>query len=152
MKAIICFLSLLALPLLSTNCRRSSPTTGGSVATVGDASFARHTFESLAKGESSVADKIDWPVYTSLGENLGASYTALASGVEKEKFVNGYISQFAINFRQSGGNLEGFTNWRVVSHDSMKTEVAADTPNGVLTVVVAERDGVERVSSINIVK
>jgi hypothetical protein len=152
MKATICFLSLLALPLLSTNCRRSSTTTSASLATVGDVSFARHTFESLAKGESSVADKIDWPVYTSLGENLGASYTALAYGVEKEKFVSGYVSQFAINFLQSGGNLECFTNWRVVSHDSMKTEVAADTPNGVLTVVVAERDGVERVSSINIVK
>jgi len=99
-----------------------------------------------------VADKIDWPVFTSLGQNLGADYTAITSGVEKEKFVNGFITQFAVSFRESGGTIEGFTNWRVVTHDALKTEVAADSPSGVLSVVVSERDNVERVSSINLIK
>ncbi len=153
MKHTICLLAAVAMPFLATNCRDSKNHDGPStVATAGDVTFARSTFESLARGESSVAEDIDWPVYTSLGENLGATYSALTSAVEKEKFVTGYITQFAINFRQNGGNLEGFTNWRVVAHDAMKTEVAADTPNGILTVVVAERDGAEKVSSINIVK
>jgi hypothetical protein len=114
--------------------------------------FAKTTFESLARGDSSVANRIDWPVFTSLGQNLGADYTALSSGVEKEKFVNGFITQFAVSFRENGGTLEGFTNWRVVSHDSMKTEVAADSAGGVLTVIVSTRDDVERVSSINVIK
>lgn len=122
------------------------------VATAGDVTFAKTTFESLARGDSSVAEKIDWPVFTSLGVNVGASYGALVSGVEKQQWVTNYITQFATSFRESGGSVDGFTNWRVTFHDSQKTEVAADSTNGVLTVVVSERDHVERVSSINIVK
>lgn len=155
MKKSICFLPFLALPLLFTNCRETKEKYAEAkvdAATAGDVTFARNTFESLAKGESSVADKIDWPVFTSMGENLGATYNAFTSGVEKEKFVNGYITQFAVNFRQNGGTIEGFTNWRVTAHDALKTEVAADTPNGVLAIVVAERDNVEKISSINIIK
>jgi|SRR6478672_8404306 len=152
---IIHILTFLATPLLFTNCKDSKRTTGDvklEAATVGDVSFARRTIESLARGESSVAENIDWPVFTSMGENLGATYVALSSGVEKEKFINGFITQFALNFRESGGKIENFTNWRVTLHDKLRTEVAADTPNGVLAVVVADRDGVERVSSINIIK
>jgi hypothetical protein len=149
-------LTILATPLLFSNCKEKSPTTVADAqleaATVGDVSFARTTFESLARGDSAVAEKIDWPVFTSLGENLGASYNALSTGVEKNKLAISFITQFAVNFRESGGSIENFTNWRVTFHDKMKTEVAADSPNGVLTVIVAERDGVEKVASINIVK
>ena len=151
----IYILTILATPLLFSNCKESKRNVSEvklEAATLGDVSFARKTIESLARGESSVADRIDWPVFSMMGENLGASYVALTSGVEKEKFVNGFITQFALNFRESGGKIENFTNWRVTLHDKLKTEVAADTPNGVLAVVVADRDGVERVSSINIIK
>lgn len=143
-------LALVTSTLVLSNCRDNQE--ASTLTTAGDVTFARTTFESLARGDSSVAAKIDWPVFTSLGQNLGADYTALTSGVEKEKFVNGFITQFAMSFRESGGNLEGFTNWRVVSHDAMKTEVAADSAGGVLTVVVSERDDIERVSSINVIK
>lgn len=148
-------LSLILLPLIFSNCREARHTVDGAkqkIETAGDVSFARSTFESLARGDSSVKEKIDWPVFTSLGENLGASYVALTSGVEKEKFITGFITQFAVSFRESGGDIKNFTNWRVTLHDSMKTEVAADTPNGALTVIVSERDNIERVSSINIIK
>lgn len=141
-------LALLALPLLFTNCEKSRK----NASTAGDVTFAKTTFESLARGDSAVAEKIDWPVFTSLGQNLGANYTAITSGVEKEKFITGFITQFAVSFRESGGTIEGFTNWRVVTHDALKTEVAADSPGGVLTVIVSERDNIERVSSINIIK
>lgn len=154
MKAIP-LLALLAAPLLFTNCKEAKQDYADAkaeVATVGDVRFARATFESLARGESAVAEKIDWPVFTSLGQNLGASYVALTSGVEKQKFVAGFITQFASSFRESGGTIEGFTNWRVTAHDALRTEVAADSPNGVLTVTVAVRDGVERVSALNMVK
>lgn len=154
-------MKILHIPLIAasvfvlSNCREAKHQVAVAkqqAATLGDVTFARNAFESLARGESSVSDKIDWPVFTSLGENLGRSYVALTSGVEKEKFITGFITQFASSFRESGGNLEKFTNWRVSLHDKQKTEVAADTPNGILTVIVAERDGVERVSSINIIK
>lgn len=141
-------LTIFAIPLVLSNCKETKQ----QVATAGDVSFARNTFESLARGDSKVADKIDWPVFTSMGSNTGSAYVALTSGVEKEQFVTNYISQFAISFRESGGKVEDFTNWRVSLHDKLKTEVAADSPTGVLTITVAERDGAERVSSINIIK
>ena len=122
------------------------------VAAQGDVTFAKSTFEALAKGDSAVIEKIDWPVFTSLGDNIGASYGALASGVEKQQLASNFITQFATSFRESGGSVEAYKNWRVTLHDSQKTEVAADTSNGVLTIIVSERDGVERVSSINLVK
>jgi hypothetical protein len=147
--------TVLAALLLISNCRETEEGYSDAklkASTVGDVTFARRTFEALAKGESSVADKIDWPVFTMVGTNVGASYSALASAVEKEKFTNEFITQFALNFRQTGGVIENLTNWRVASHDALKTEVAADSPNGVITIVVAERDGVERVSSISVIK
>lgn len=154
MKMIFLF-SVLAAPVLLTNCRETKQHIAEAkveVATAGDVTFARSTFESLARGDSAVAEKIDWPVFTSIGENLGASYTALTSGVEKQKLVSSFITQFATSFRENGGSVDGFTNWRVTAHDSTQTEVAADSASGVLTVTVAERDGVEKVSSINMIK
>ncbi len=154
MKTTSC-LTILATAFLLSDCneaKRKMASVKQEVATAGDVTFAKTTFESLARGDSSVAEKIDWPVFTSLGVNVGASYGALVSGVEKQQWVTNYITQFATSFRESGGSVDGFTNWRVTFHDSQKTEVAADSTNGVLTVVVSERDHVERVSSINIVK
>lgn len=148
-------ITLLTAPFLLSNCRETKQTAAevkSEIATAGDVTFARSTFESLARGDASVADKIDWPVFTSIGENLGASYIALSSGVEKQKLVSAFITQFATSFRESGGSIDGFTNWRVTAHDSTQTEVAADSASGTLTVIVAERDGVEKVSSINMIK
>lgn len=147
--------SLLSFCLFLSHCKQTKLKVAElkqEAATVGDVSFAKKTFESLAKGDSSVGEKIDWPVFTSMGDNVGAAYVALTSGVEKQKLISSFVTQFAVSFRESGGTVEGFTNWRVVMHDSLKTEVAADSPNGVLTVMVSERDHVERVSSINVIK
>lgn len=148
-------LTLLVTPLLVSNCRETRAKMAvvkEEVATTGDVTFAKKTFESLAKGDSAVSTKIDWPVFTSLGENLGASYVALNSEVEKQKLISSFITQFSVSFRESGGSVDAYTNWRVVSHDSQKTEVAADSSGGALTVIVSERDGVEKISSINVVK
>lgn len=152
---ILSLLTLLAAPLLFSNCRETRQKMAMAkqeAAAVGDVTFAKNTFASLAKGDSSVSTKIDWPVFTSLGENLGASYVALSSDVEKQKLISSFITQFSVSFRESGGSVDAYHNWRVVSHDSQKTEVAADSSGGVLTVIVSERDGVEKISSINVVK
>lgn len=149
---IIQLATLSAAALLLCDCRKTSEKITDlkqDAATIGDVSFARGTFESLARGDSAVADRIDWAVFTSLGTNVGAAYGALPSEIEKEKFVTAFITQFATTFREGGGGLEDFTNWRVMLHNSMRTEVAADSPKGTLTVVVAERNGEERVTSID---
>lgn len=146
---ILKLLALCLAALLISNCNSKKLTTSS---TAGDVTFARTTFESLARGDTTVADKIDWPVFTSLGSNLGATYSSLTTQIEKEKFITGFITQFSTSFRESGGSIENFSNWRVSFHDAIKTEVAADSPNGVLTITVSVRDNIERVSSINIVK
>lgn len=147
-------LALLVAPLLLSNCRDGDTLSNAKteVATVGDVTFAKSTFESLARGDSSVAAKIDWPVFTATGQNIGAEYVETTSGVEKEKLVTGFITGFATSFRESGASVENFTNWRVSHHDKLRTEVAADSTNGVLTIIVSQRDGVEKVSSINVIK
>ena len=118
----------------------------------GDVVFAKSAFEALAKGDSNASEMIDWPVFTSLGDNVGATYSAFSTELEKQKFVTGFITQFATSFRESGGSLENFTNWRVTFHDPQKTEVAADSPSGALVMVVAERNDVEKVASMNIIR
>lgn len=148
---IIPLIAILSSAAFLTSCDKAK-TSISEVSTAGDVTFAKSTFESLARGDSAVTTKIDWPVFTAMGNNLGADYTALTSGVEKEKLTTGFITQFSTSFRESGGSVESFTNWRVVSHDSTRTEVAADSANGVMTIIVSERDGVERVSSINVIK
>lgn len=117
-----------------------------------DVAFAKQVFEDLAKGDMKVAEKIDWPVFTVMGKNLGATYVAISSGVEKKTFTDGFISQFSTNFRETGGTLEAFKNWRSTLRNELQTEVAADSDRGVLTMVITDREGVKRVVSIDIVK
>lgn len=148
-------LVLLAVVLPLCDCRKTSEKISKleqKASTTGDVSFAKKTFEALARGESDVADKIDWEVFTSMSNNVGATYVALPTETEKENLVKSFITQFATSFRESGGSLEQFTNWRVTFHNSLRTEVAADSPNGLLTIIVSERDDKERVTSISMIK
>jgi hypothetical protein len=75
--------------------------------------------------------------------------SAFGNGVE---FTDGFISQFSTNFRETGGSLEAFKNWRSTLRNELQTEVGADSDRGVLTMVITDRDGVKRVVSIDIVK
>jgi hypothetical protein len=118
--------------------------------TAGDTRFARATFEALARGDSKVSADIDWPVLTALDQNVGAVYVAFETPREKELFVEGFITQFATAFRESGGSVDDILNWRVESHDRQSTLVVADAPKGVLRITVSQRNGEDRVSSINI--
>ena len=117
-----------------------------------DTSFARATFISLAKGDTAVQNQIDWPTLTAMGTNVGAEYNLIPTETEKQQFRLNFITEFASSFRQSGGSVDNFTNWKVTFSDSTRTEVTADSPNGLLTLTVSERDSVERVSSIGMIK
>lgn len=127
---------------LLPSCRESAATA--------DTGFARETIISLAKGDSAAQTRIDWPVLTAMGQNVGAEYSAIPTEEEKRKFRQDFINQFATSFRESGGSVDNFANWRVTFSDSTRTEVAADAPGGILRITVSERDATERVSSINL--
>ena len=118
----------------------------------GDMTFAKSTFESLARGESGVADKIDWMTLQSLGQNVGVAYVQIASETDKINFQKAFVSQFSAAFREAGGSPDQFENWRVSYHDDLKTEVAADSAGGTVTITVSERDGRERVSGLGFIR
>jgi hypothetical protein len=144
MKSIY-FVAAIASSFALTNCNKTAGQHG-------DSAFARSTFVSLARGDSDVQSKIDWPTLTALGENVGAKYVAIQSEIEKQNFRNAFVTQFSSSFRENGGSVDNFTNWRVTFHDSLRTEVAADSPGGLLKITVTDRDSVERISSLDIVK
>lgn len=117
----------------------------------GDTSFARSTFVSLLKGDNEVQSKIDWATLNAGGINAGAAYSIL-DDPQKQDFRNSFVTQFSSAFRNDGRSVEEFTNWRVTFHDDTRTEVAADSPRGVLAITVSERDSVKRISSITLPK
>jgi hypothetical protein len=117
-----------------------------------DMSFAKNTFESLARGDSAVIDKIDWATLTAMGQNIGAAYSQLPSETEKRNLETTFVTQFATSFRESGGSPDKFENWRVSHHDDLKTEVAADSGGGTITITVTERDGKERISGLGFIR
>lgn len=135
---------LAAAPFIFSSCKSADAS--------GDVTFGRSTFESLTRGDAAVKNDIDWETLNSLGVNVGASYTVIASETEREQFKDSFITQFASSFRDSGGSYEAFTNWRVTAHTGDRTEVSADSPNGVLRVTVTERDNLERVSKLEMIR
>lgn len=148
-------IALFALPLSVISCDETKTTlreVKSDVATTGDVTFAKNTFESLARGDSAVASKIDWETLTTNDTNVGGAYLNLPSDTQRQEFINAFITQFSTAFRQSGTSVEQFTNWRVKFHDTLKTEVSVDSPTGIMTLIVTKRDGVERISAINVVQ
>lgn len=117
-----------------------------------DLSFAKNTFEALARGDTKARESIDWSTLQAMGQNVGAAYVRLPSETEKDNFEQAFVSQFAASFRAAGGTPDQFSNWRVSHHDDLKTEVAADSGGGTVTITVTERDGKERVSGLGFIR
>jgi len=116
-----------------------------------DVSFAKSTFASLVRGDSAVAMEIDWETLTAMGVPVGVQYLAVKTEPEKDSFKTGFITQFSANFRDSGGSVESFSNWRATSHDENNTTVTADSANGSLKLTVSERNSRKRLSAMEIV-
>lgn len=147
MKTTLFFLPVVAASAIVCSCEKAAT----KAATLGDATFARTTFTSLAKGDRGVESSIDWTTLRAQGKNIGAGYVALATEEDKLRFREAFVTQFASDFQASGGKVEDFTDWKVVEHDATHTVVRALTPKGVLNVTVNERDGKERVSAFEVV-
>ncbi len=141
-------LTLLLMAFVFSHCEK----TVEKVASKGDLTFAKGTFESLARGDSAAMEKIDWSMLQSLGQNVGASYVQIPSETEKVNFQKAFVAQFSASFREAGGSPDQFENWRVSYHDDLKTEVAADSAGGTVTITVTERDGRERISGLGFIR
>lgn len=137
-----------ASSLALTQCEKTSSAVAGK----GDMTFAKGAFESLARGDSTAKEKIDWDTLNSMGQNVGAAYVQIPSETEKVNFQTAFVTQFSTAFREAGGSPDKFENWRVSYHDDLKTEVAADSGGGTVTITVTERDGKERVSGLGFIR
>jgi hypothetical protein len=140
MKSLI--ISYLSLLLLLPGCEKMEAE--------GDVTFAKTTFEALVRGDSDVAGSIDWETLNSLGIPVGQQYVSFENEADRTNFRKGFITQFSASFRESGGSMDSFSNWRVASHDGAHTEVAADSSTGTLKLTVSQRNGAERLSAIEI--
>lgn len=143
MKSIL--IALPAVAVLVCSCEKSK------LASVGDASFARKTFEKLAKGDQSVDPDIDWKTLRALGQDVGVVYVTMASEEDQRRFREGFITQFASSFQTAGGKVEDFVDWKVTEHDATHTVVTASSPSRILKMGVNDRDGKERVTSLDVV-
>ena len=146
MKNTVFALPLLAAAALVCSCKEAKV----KIETAGDTTFARHTFESLAKGDQSVSADIDWKLLKSFGADVGAAYVVMASEEDQRRFREGFITQFASSFQSAGGKLEDFGSWKVAEHDATHTVVTAASPNKILKITVNERDGKDRVSGLDL--
>ncbi|MGC4013286.1 MAG: hypothetical protein QM755_02040 [Luteolibacter sp.] len=143
--------SFLALPLIAaTALVCSCKDVKTKVETAGDATFARKTFEGLARGDQSVSGDIDWKMLKSFGTDVGAAYVVMASEEDQRRFREAFIVKFASSFQGAGGKVEDFVAWKVAEHDATHTVVTAASPNKVLRITVNERDGKERVSGFDV--
>jgi hypothetical protein len=143
MKALALPLAIL-MPFAFSQCEK--------VESKADMSVAKNTFEALARGDSKARSGIDWSTLQAMGQNVGAAYVLIPSETEKANFEQAFVTQFATSFREAGGTPDQFSNWRVSHHDDLKTEVAADSNGGTVTITVTERDGKERVSGLGFIR
>jgi hypothetical protein len=134
----------LGVAMLVCSCDKSK------LASVGDASFARKTFEGLAKGDQAVSEDIDWKTLRALGQDVGVIYVTMESEEDQRRFREGFITQFASSFQTAGGKVEDFVDWKVTEHDATHTVVTASSSNRILKIGVNERDGKNRVASLDV--
>lgn len=151
MKPILLAAGILSAALTLTQCDKAEHEMA-KIESKGDVNFAKDAFESLARGDTAAIEKIDWEMLDSMGDNVGAKYSQFPSETQKRNFEKAYVTQFASEFQAAGGTPSQFTNWRVSYHDDIKTEVAADSNGGTVTITVTERDGKERISGLGFIR
>ncbi len=138
--ALACWILLASLP----GCSKESDNA--------DIRFAKATFFSMVNG---TADEraIDWEIFRSPTDDLGAIYKALPNDTEKASFRKQFLSGFAGSTPNIKANPNGITNWRVQSENPPETIVAADMQKGVvLLITISKRDGKQKLSAMKIEK
>lgn len=113
-----------------------------------DIAFAKKALESLAGGDTAAEDLIDWETFWAGNVNVGRLYRAQVTEQAKADFRRSFIADFARGFRATGAIVVAASNWRIQSHDSGQSVIAADGANGTLHLTIANRDGRQKLTSI----
>jgi len=91
-----------------------------------DVDWCRGVLNALTKGKTSVSRQIDWEHLTALGVNVGATYRGLPNDQERAKYQQTFVQAFAAGFQHTGGDVNRFNHWRVLTHQGQQVVVAAD--------------------------
>lgn len=88
--------------------------------------FGRRVFEGLVNGQQAIHRAIDWEHLKAFDTDVGATYAKLPNEREKADYRRAFIERCAAGFRQGGGSVRAFTNWRVEERTGEQVVVAAD--------------------------
>jgi hypothetical protein len=116
-----------------------------------DVRFAKTLFLSMLNG-TAAESAIDWEVFHTDEEDVGAAYKALPNEEEKASFRKSFLIGFAASTPNLKANLAGVTSWRVKSATPSETTVAVDVKWGVISLTVSKRDGNQKLSAIRVEK
>lgn len=91
-----------------------------------DINYCRSIFNGLIKGNYNVQKNIGWEKLTAMRVNVGSTYSSITDDKEKKEYKRYFILNFSQGFKQVGGELKLFTNWRIYDRDMESVTVAAD--------------------------
>ena len=139
---------LLAL-LSGCNVSGTSVTTSDHRSTKTDVEFAKSAFNTLAKGDQSVADDIDWENFTAAGQNVGTSYKSFSDEPNRAAFRKAFITSFSKSFHATGASAESLTNWKTQHEGANESIVAGETLKKThLLITVSKKDGIKKMVGI----
>ncbi len=95
----------------------------------------RDVLVGLAMGNMGVQRSINWEVLEALSGDFGAVYRQLPDEANRLRYREAFIAKFAEGFRQTGGSLAAFGNWRVVEKSNGHVVIATDAPSRNQTVL-----------------
>ncbi|MCX5704004.1 MAG: hypothetical protein NT066_05915 [Candidatus Omnitrophica bacterium] len=114
-----------------------------------DIRFARRVFTGLVNGNQVTQSAIDWPRFSAVGSDVGADYAKFITESQRAYFRQAFIINFSLSFKNAGGDLKLFTNWRIYAKDNTKAIVAVSTVgNKTLLFTIAKKYDKRKLVSI----
>jgi len=114
-----------------------------------DIYFAREVFSGLVNARESVERQIDWANFKAVGSDIGADYSRFTTEIQRGYYRKGFIINFSLSFKNSGGTFNSFTHWAIYSKDNNKVVVSAlSRINKTLLFTISKRGNKRKLESI----
>lgn len=114
-----------------------------------DVDLCREVLVGLTEGRPAVRHRIDWERFNALDVNVGATYSQLANDVERSRYRQAFLENFAKGFHHVGGDVRGFVNWRVQERRPDQIVIAADyTPKHTMLLMAVGRSWPKKIGEI----
>jgi len=94
-----------------------------------DVALARRVLTLLVKGQYAARHLIDWEKLVVLNRPIGRQWSGYEGEDDRLKYQRSFIDSFGMSFKEQGGSVKNFINWRVLEtfkEPVRMTRVAAD--------------------------